>query len=270
MVNGRLTSMIFTLQDGDPRPVDVVREDGKSPFMLSGDHAGCAVPQALHSLGLDSSDLCRHIGLDIGIETLGTMLSEALDATFISQPYSRLVIDCNRHKGQSDSIPMKSDGTIIPANKGLTAEAKATRERAIFDPYHARFRTLLDARASAGKETALIALHSFTPHHGDFPDPRPWHIGVLYNRDARLARPLLERLRSEPELIVGDNEPYVVSDELDYGIPVHGEARGILSVEIEIRQDTLSDPASCRSWSDLLARLLPQALLDVKRADQAI
>lgn len=270
MINGLYTSMFSALQDDDPWPFDVVREYGKSPFFLSGDHAGCAVPQSLNSLDLPETELRRHIGIDIGVATLGEMLSEALDATFISQPYSRLVIDCNRHKGQADSIPAKSDGTRIPANENLSARARANREAAIFDPYHARFRDLLDQRAAQGRQSVLVALHSFTPHHGDFPQPRPWHISVLYNRDTRLALPLLERLRHETDLVIGDNEPYVVSDELDYGIPVHGEARGILSVEIEIRQDTLSDVASCRTWSDRLMRLLPAALDDLKPAGQTM
>lgn len=258
--------MFSTLTDDDPRPFNVVREDGQSPFVLSGDHAGLVVPQALNSLGLPQSDLRRHIGIDIGVATLGEMLSEALDATFISQPYSRLVIDCNRHKGQPDSIPTQSDGTTIPGNQDLSADARLNREGAIFDPYHARFRDVLDQRKAQGRSSILVALHSFTPKHGDYPTPRPWHISVLYNRDARFARPLLEQLRKEPDLIVGDNEPYVVSDELDYGIPVHGEARGIVSVELEIRQDTLSDADACQTWCHRLARLLPAALNDVTSA----
>ncbi|MEL6118849.1 MAG: N-formylglutamate amidohydrolase [Pseudomonadota bacterium] len=260
--------MVSTLQDDDPSPFNVVREGGESPFLLSGDHAGFAVPKSLQSLGLPKSELCRHIGVDIGIATLGDMLSEALDATFISQPYSRLVIDCNRHKGQADSIPTKSDGTFIPANLGLSPEERMRRERAIFDPYHAQFSDLLDQRHADGRPSVLVALHSFTPHHSDFPDPRPWHISVLYNRDARLALPLLGHLRGEADLVVGENEPYVVSDELDYGIPVHGELRGILSVEIEIRQDTLTDVDACQAWCDCLVRLLPAALNDVIPAGQ--
>ncbi|MEM9012401.1 MAG: N-formylglutamate amidohydrolase [Pseudomonadota bacterium] len=261
--------MFSTLEDNEPEPFTVARQDGSSPFFLSADHAGCAVPRSLSSLGLPASELQRHIGVDIGIATLGDMLSEALDATFISQPYSRLVIDCNRPKGQADSIPERSDGTDVPGNQGLSAAARRARETVIFEPYHTRFRDLLDRRAAQDRTSVLIALHSFTPKHGDYPEPRPWHISVLYNRDARLARPLLARLRGEPDLVVGENEPYLVSDELDYAIPVHGEARGILSVEIEIRQDTLGDAASCRRWSDRLARLLPAALGDLEPARAA-
>ena len=160
--------------------------------------------------------------------------------------------------------------TFIPANQDFKSDERLRRERAIFDPYHARFRDLLDHRHADGKPSVLVALHSFTPHHGDYPDPRPWHISVLYNRDARLARPLLGHLRSEADLIVGENEPYVVSDELDYGIPVHGEMRGILSVEIEIRQDTLTDVDACQAWCDRVARLLPVALNDVTPAGKLI
>lgn len=262
--------MFSILGDDDPTPVMVYREDGQSPFIFSGDHAGNVVPNALTSLGLPSSELARHIGIDIGIAELGRMLAETLDATFIWQPYSRLVIDCNRLKGQADSIPEISDGTVIPGNLGLNDTDIAARQNAIFDPYHHRFRATLDRRAETGRRSVLVALHSFTPHHSDYPDARPWDIGVLYNRDDRLARPLLDHLRREPGLIVGDNQPYVVSDALDYGIPVHGEARQILSVELEIRQDLLGDEAACRVWADRLARILPASLQDVGEVEMGI
>ena len=81
--------------------------------------------------------------------------------------------------------------------------------------------------------TVLVSLHSFTPVYAG----RPWHIGTLYHRDTRLPPLLLKLLRAEADLVVGDNEPYAVSDETDYTIPVHGEARGLMNSGIEIRQD---------------------------------
>ncbi|MEM1429897.1 MAG: N-formylglutamate amidohydrolase [Pseudomonadota bacterium] len=259
--------MFALLEDDEPAPLMVCREDGASPFFLSGDHAGNAVPRALSSLGLPQAELDRHIGIDIGVALLGRMLSDRLDATFVWQPYSRLVIDCNRFKGQPDSIPERSDGTVVPGNLALSDVDRAARHGAIFDPYHQGFGAALDRRAHAGRPSVLVALHSFTPHHGDYPQARPWEISVLYNRDARLARPLIRHLRGEDGLTVGENEPYVVSDELDYGIPVHGEARGILSVELEIRQDTLGDAAACRLWAERLARVLPASLQEVAETE---
>jgi predicted N-formylglutamate amidohydrolase len=103
----------------------------------------------------------------------------------------------------------------------------------------------------------LLAMHSFTPVFKDF--VRPWHVGVLYNRDPRFGRIMRELLLAEGDLVVGDNEPYAISDETDYTIPVHGEKRGLAHVEFEIRQDLIAEPAGQRAWAERLARLLPLA-----------
>lgn len=260
--------MVEVLQTGEPDPFFIYNARAESPFLLTGDHAGNRVPRSLKTLGLPPEDLNRHISLDIGVEPLGRMLADRLGAAFLSQPYSRLVIDCNRPPHQVDAIPDKSDGTPVPGNQDLQPDARAARVREIFDVYHRRFAEELDRRERAELRTTLIALHSFTPHHSDFPTPRPWHVGVLWNRDGRLALPLLRHLGAEPGLVVGRNEPYGVSDELDYAIPVHGEARGILSVELEVRQDLLSDQAGCMEWAERLARVLPAALADLDAAQQ--
>ncbi|MEM1288603.1 MAG: N-formylglutamate amidohydrolase [Pseudomonadota bacterium] len=252
----------------EPAPFSLYNPVGKSPFFLSGDHAGNRVPALLSNLGLPPEELERHIAIDIGIEALGKRLADKLDAPFFFQPYSRLVIDCNRPPDQADAVPAVSDGTHIPGNADLDADARATRVEEIFDVYHAEFSTLFEAREKAGKRTVLVALHSFTPFHGDFPANRPWHIGVLWNRDGRLAAPLIENLSKDAELVVGDNQPYRVSDELDYAIPVHGEARNTLSVELEVRQDLISDDAGVDAWATRLARVLPIALSNLQGADQ--
>ncbi|MEO0382594.1 MAG: N-formylglutamate amidohydrolase [Pseudomonadota bacterium] len=255
--------MVTVLQAGEPDPFSLYNGQADSPFLLTGDHAGNLVPQSLNALGLPFEELNRHIGIDIGVKTLGQMLADKINAPFFWQPYSRLVIDCNRPPHQVDAIPVFSDGTFVPGNAELGSEERAARISEIFDVYHALFREQLDQRSRNGQRTVLVALHSFTPHHTDYPDPRPWHVGVLWNRDERMAGPLIKHLRQEPGLIVGANEPYRVSDELDYAIPVHGEARGILSVELEVRQDLLSDEASCATWADRLATALLAVLSDV-------
>jgi predicted N-formylglutamate amidohydrolase len=170
------------------------------------------------------------------------------------QRYSRLVIDCNRPPDVASSIPRISDATTIPGNDGLSGEAAAIRRREIFDPYHRRIGEIIDSRLHDRRSTLLIALHSFTPVYAGI--ARPWHIGTLYHRDKRLPALLLKLLRSEPDLVVGDNEPYAVSDETDYTIPVHGEARGLINTGIEIRQDLISDQAGQQQWAERLARIL--------------
>jgi predicted N-formylglutamate amidohydrolase len=248
------------LAGDDPDPVGVVRPEGGSRFLLTGDHAGRAVPRALADLGLAQGDLARHIGIDIGIEGVGSASALLLDATFIYQRYSRLVIDCNRQPAQADAFAVVSDGTRVPGNAALDEAARAARIAAIFRPYHRRIAAEIDARLARGAPPVVVALHSFTPHHGDFPAPRPWHLGVLWNRDARLARAVVEAAEAEGDLLVGQNQPYVVSDTHDYGIPVHGEARGLLHVEIEIRQDLIAHPAGQAEWAGRLQRILPRAL----------
>jgi predicted N-formylglutamate amidohydrolase len=243
------------------------RSQSRSPFILVADHAGRAIPSALDDLGLSERDRHRHIAWDIGVAGLARHLSDALDATLVAQCYSRLVIDCNRRPGHPTSIAPRSDDTEIPGNQELAERDRALREREIFAPYHACIAGLLERRRAAGMETVLVALHSFTPRlkSADRPDfgpgsgERPWHVGVLHNHDPRFSLVLRDLLREQDGLLVGDNEPYALSDLDDYTVPVHGEQRGLPHVEIEIRQDLIADPAGEASWAALLARLLPQA-----------
>ena len=246
------------LSPGDPAPVVELRPDGASPFLLIADHAGQAVPARLGDLGLPRSELDRHIGWDIGIAGTTGRLSARLDAHAIAQAYSRLVIDCNRPLHAPGSIVAASDGTEIPGNAGLDDAGRRQRADAIFAPYHARIEAALDERARLGRPTILVAMHSFTPTMNG--SARPWHAGVLYQRDARFAHALLDALRAEGDLVVGDNEPYSVSDATDYAIPVHAEARGLPHVELEIRQDLIAEPHAARAWGRRLARLLPASL----------
>ena len=176
-----------------------------------------------------------------------------MDACAILQAYSRLVIDCNRPLDSPGSIVERSDGTPVPGNLDLDAHQRAQRIAEIFEPYHARIAAELDRRASAGRPVVLVAMHSFTPSMAG--NDRPWHAGVLYQRDARFAHALLEALRDEGDLVVGDNEPYRVSDATDYAIPVHAERRGLPHVELEIRQDLIADEAGQQAWAQRLARL---------------
>jgi predicted N-formylglutamate amidohydrolase len=240
----------------EPVPVTVRHEEGSSPFLLVADHAGNIMPRALGRLGIAAPECERHIAWDIGIAGLGRLLADALDATLIQQNYSRLVIDCNRPPDVAASIPEMSELTPIPGNVGLSEASRAARVREIFTPYHERIAAELERRRRAGRATVLIALHSFTPVFKGV--TRPWHAGVMYNRDPRFARQVLALLQNEPDLIVGDQEPYVVSDTTDYTIPVHGERRGLPHVLIEIRQDLIAATGQ-RAWARILARLLPPA-----------
>ena len=245
------------LAPDEAAPVTVYRAAAPSPFLLVADHAGNIMPRVLGRLGISPAEAARHIAWDIGIAGLGRFLADALDATLIQQNYSRLVIDCNRPPGAPTSIPEISELTPVPGNVGLSDADKAARVREIFQPYHERIATELEVREQSGRPAVLIALHSFTPSFKGV--ARPWHTAVLYNRDPRLARRLITLLEGENGLIVGNNEPYFVSDATDYTIPVHGERRGLLHALIEVRQDLIADERGQRAWALRLARLLPQA-----------
>ncbi len=246
------------LAPDEPAPFRVYREAGASPFFLTCDHAGNLIPKRLGSLGLTPIDLARHIAWDVGAVGVARRLSAQLDATLVTQTYSRLVIDCNRQPSRPDAMPEVSEATPIPGNRGLLPEETATRVAEIHRPYHETIARLLDERAAAGRRSVLIAVHSFTPvYHGV---ERPWQIGLLYNRDPALALCLKEILVEDGSLCVGDNEPYRVGDETDYGIPVHGEKRGITSLEIEIRHDQIETLAGQERWAERLAEWFTEAL----------
>jgi predicted N-formylglutamate amidohydrolase len=229
---------------------------GRSPFFLTCDHYGRLIPRRLGDLGLPESELTRHIAWDIGIAGVAEALSSHLDAHLIAQRYSRLVIDCNRPPASASSIPRLSEATVIPGNEAMAGDDAESRRAAIFDPYHRRIADVIEKRLRDGVPTVLVSLHSFTPVYAGV--ERPWHIGTLYHRDTRLPPLLLKLLRGEPDLVVGDNEPYAVSDETDYTIPVHGEARGLMNTGIEIRQDLIADQAGRKQWADRLARIFAE------------
>src|SRR5665647_2243435 len=245
----------------EPAPVTVHNENGLSPFLIVDDHGGNVIPRALRGLGVSEAERQRHIAWDIGIAAACRQLADALDATLIQQNYSRLVIDSNRPPGSKESIPDISEATPVPGNIGVSEAQKAARVREIFRPYHDRIESELDRRRQAGRPAALIAMHSFTPVFMDV--GRPWHAGVLYNRDPRFAHLLIALLKREEGLLVGDNEPYDVNDATDYTIPVHGERRGLHHVAIEIRQDLIAEERGQSEWAERLARLLPLAYGEV-------
>lgn len=246
----------------DAPAVVVVNPKGASSFLLIGDHAGKAVPARLGSLGLSEAELSRHIGWDIGVGELGALLAERLDAVFVRQTYSRLVIDCNRSPSQPDVIAEVSDGTVVPGNAALADTDRAARFAEIHEPYQAAIAAELARRDAAGTTTVIVALHSFTPAmRGALRDQdRPWQIGILHDGgDVTFAHALLDVLRSEPDLTVGNNEPYRM-DLIDYTIPRHAYPALCPYAEIEIRQDLLGSNGGCEAWADRLTRLLPAAL----------
>lgn len=242
------------LAPGEPSAFSVECVDGVSPFLLICDHAGRRIPRALGDLGVPASELQRHIAWDIGALGVALHLSSLLDACLIAQTYSRLVIDCNRPLDVPGSIVVRSERTEVPGNRDLSSNEVAARVRDIFAPYHARIQAELDRRLAERRRTILVSVHSFTPEFMNI--VRPWHVGMLYHRDARVARALLAMIRAEAEWVVGDNEPYAVSDMTDYAIPVYGERRGLPHIGLEIRQDLIEDTQGRATWAARIAAWL--------------
>jgi predicted N-formylglutamate amidohydrolase len=251
----------------DVTPVHETNAAGASPFLFTCDHYGRLLPQKLGDLGLPESELVRHIAWDIGIAGVAERMATLCDAHLVAQRYSRLVIDCNRPPDVASSIPRLSEATTIPGNEALAADEAALRRREIFDPYHQRIDAIIDQRMREKRPTVLVSLHSFTPVYAGV--ARPWHIGTLYHRDTTLPPLLLRALRAEGDLVVGDNEPYAVSDITDYTVPVHGEARGLINTGIEIRQDLIADQSGEQQWAERLARILSEVETQL-RAEQNI
>lgn len=240
----------------DPPPLSIENPVGSSPFLFTGDHAGNSIPASLGSLGLSPDELCRHIAWDIGIGPLGRLLARALDAVFIRQTYSRLVVDCNRHPEALDAIPPISDGTQVPGNQSLTVLEKDARFCAIHKPYQEAIDAEIDRRRRAGQATILISLHSFTPAMRKGGSARPWQIGVLHHKgNTSFALRLLDVLRVAGDLVIGDNEPYKM-DGIGYTVPRHAYPAGIRYAELEVRQDLLLAPHDQEAWSRRIAGAL--------------
>lgn len=253
------------LGPADPPPVTLLNPDGRSPLLLLCDHAANAVPRSLCGLGLDEDAFSLHIAYDIGAAGVTRALSRRFDARAVLSGYSRLVVDINRGLDDPTSMPEISDGVIVPANRGLSPEAARARVEALFVPYHERVAAEIDRMLAEGRVPAVVSIHSFTPAMNGL--ERPWHVGVLWDRDRRMAGPLLERLARDTDIVVGDNEPYSGRDAGGATMDRHCRARGLPHVLIELRQDLIASPGGQAEWAgrigDALADILPDPSLQV-------
>jgi predicted N-formylglutamate amidohydrolase len=214
----------------------------------------------LAQLGLPAEATWRHIAWDIGAAELARALSHRLDAPALLAGYSRLVVDCNRRLEDPTCFVALGDGQRVPGNEQLTDADRRLRAAACHEPYHKAIAARLHDFNRQGVIPALIAVHSFTPVLGS--EARPWNVGVLWDQDPRMAAPLLARLRSEPGLVVGDNQPYSGRHPADYTVDHHAESAGLPHVCIEVRQDELLTPAGIARWAELIGRALADILAD--------
>jgi predicted N-formylglutamate amidohydrolase len=252
----------------DPPVFEIVNPDGAAPVLLVCDHASRTVPHSLGRLGLDDALLMRHIGWDIGAAEVTRGLAARFDAPAVLAGYSRLVVDCNRRLEDPSAMPEVSDGVAVPGNRALSAEARHCRIEEIYRPYHEGIAAQLARFAAQGRTPAVLSIHSFTPVMNGF--VRPWHIGILWDADPRIAVPLLANLRAHADLVVGDNEPYSAKQPVGHTVRAHAVPAGLPHVAVEIRQDLIDTASGARHWAELLAAALDPILAapDLYKAEQ--
>lgn len=230
-------------------PFAIYNPQGSAAFLVLCDHAANALPEGYGSLGLASSEFERHIAYDIGAAGVARGLADYLGCRAVLARYSRLLIDLNRGEDDPTLIMKLSDGAIIEANRFVDMQHDAgewtRRLTQYYQPYHAAISDLIEKACAAGEVPVLISIHSFTPHWRGM--ARPWHAGILWDRDDRIAAPLMTALAREG-FIVGDNEPYrgaLVGDCMYR----HGTSLGLPHVLIEIRQDLIVEMAGIAEWA---------------------
>lgn len=216
------------------------------------------MPTRLNTLGLAPEIFDLHVAWDIGSRLVATVVAERLDATAVLAGYSRLVVDPNRRLDDPTAFAERSDGIAIPGNAGLSDAERAQRANAIYWPYHDAIAQQLAAARARGLAPALISVHSCTPVLDNV--ARPWHFGVMWNRDGRIALPLIARLRALPGLCIGDNQPYSGRHAQSFTLNHHAETAGLPHVGIEVRQDLVMDDAGARRCGELLADALAAVL----------
>jgi predicted N-formylglutamate amidohydrolase len=249
------------LRPDEGEPIVMVDEKGRSPVVLICEHAGKVIPKSLGTLGLSGNDLARHIAWDIGAEAVARGLSQALDAPLLLQRYSRLAYDCNRPPESPGAMPVVSETTRIPGNENLAPDARLARIRSIYRPFHDAVSRFLDQRAAQGVASLIVTMHSFTPIYKG--KHRNLDLGVLHDRDARLADLVLSMCGRLREIVVKRNEPYGPEDGVCHTLNLHGGPRGLNHVMLEIRNDLISHDAGQVEWVARLAAILEEAVIRI-------
>lgn len=233
--------------------VEVRHSATECPFLVICDHATNLLPGRYGALGLDPAQLERHIAYDIGARGLALELARHLGATYVGSRFSRLLIDPNRGAHDPTLIMRISDGAVIPANARIGQAETALRLATFYDPYHTAISAELDRLVALGLTPIILSIHSYTDVWRGM--AREWHCGILWDRDPRLARPLIEALRAPGLWKVGDNEPYSGRLKGDC-LYRHGTLRGFPHALIEVRQDLIRDESGQSEWAGILAEAI--------------
>jgi predicted N-formylglutamate amidohydrolase len=235
-------------------PFVMIEGDRRRGILLVADHARRDLPDEYGDLGLPPSEFDRHIAYDIGVEAVIRLLAERLGVPAVFAGFSRLLIDPNRGEDDPTLIRQLYDGTVVPANYPITADERERRLDMFYRPYHDAVAAMTASVArESGAAPFIFSIHSFTPVMQG--RARPWHAGVLWDLDDRVAAPLIEMLAADPLLTIGDNEPYdgaLKGDTMYKHAIVNGFAHALL----EIRQDLIADAAGAEAWAERLAPIV--------------
>jgi len=226
-------------------------------IVITCDHASNAFPPGYGTLGVPKEQLERHIAYDIGAAGVARRLASLLGAPAVLSRFSRLFIDPNRAPEDPTLVMRISDGAVVPGNARIGRDEIEYRLNHYYYPYHAAIDAALDGAIAAGKPPAIFSIHSFTENWRGH--PRPWHATVLWDKDPRFAKPLVDDLHAEPDIVAGENEPYTGRLKGD-SMYEHGTRRGLAHALIEIRQDLIRDPAGQIAWAERLARIIARIL----------
>lgn len=248
--------------------VKVTNPGGSSPYLFTCDHASNFMPSEFGTLGLDPSELVRHIAWDPGALPVAKLMARALDATLIETCVSRLVIDCNRPLDAPNLISEVSENTTIPGNANLTQAEREARIDLAWRPFHEAIERAIDERIAKGRETRLVSVHSYTPVY--LGKARPWHIGIIHDEDERIAAPLLRALNAVAGIVVGANEPYSPADLVYFTLERHARSRGLACAMIEIRNDEIGSEAGQARWAERLSSIFSRMEVDAMERDWAL
>lgn len=238
-------------------PIVAENSEGSGPFVFVCDHSSNRIPEAYRSFGFAEDALKTHIAWDPGALNVARHLSARFDGPLFWPDVSRLVIDCNRPPAAKTLIVTESEGRAVPANRALTEAERLRRLEQVHGPYHAAIDACLERRLARRQPTALVAIHSYTPVYSG--KARPWHVGIVFGEDRRMADILIRGLKADPALSVGINEPYAPADQVYYTVERHSRPNRLPAAMIEIRNDEIGDQASQQRWADRLAGILSAA-----------
>ncbi|MEE9139611.1 MAG: N-formylglutamate amidohydrolase [Alphaproteobacteria bacterium] len=244
----------------EPPPFEAINTQGPAPLLFVCDHASRAIPRVLGSLGLDEAARRGHVAWDIGAGEVTRRLSARFGAPALLANYSRLAIDLNRALDDPTSIALISDGVIIPGNRNLMPDAVEARAEALFRPYHSAVEQALARFCGRGVTPAFVSVHSFSPVYRK--ETRPWHIGILWDRDPRMALPFMEKFINGWDVCIGDNLPYSGRDHYAYTVDCHAARAGLPHLAMEIRHDLVATRKGVALWSERIGNVLAEMLAD--------